>query len=221
MSGQKKLFNKSIKLIYKDIENSESENPSRNIPKRHENVTPVDEDGIVGITLRVKGYFCKNRRWDSGLDFFYKTLNGEVLKPEVFTSAHPDIGKKRILEKLKIDVEDFLIYGTTRKFLRYNLFKIDHQKYNSGRKWESWTKDILLQNNITDMITTKFDDKSLEFLELDYKLNAYEDLVILPDFDISQNNSDGYYKNAKSKWVMVCSKPYALLNVSGTYKFTY
>ena len=101
------------------------------------------------------------------------------------------------------------------------MFKIDHQKYNSGRRWESWTKDILLKNNITDHIETKFDDKTLEFNNLDYKLNAYEDLVILPDFDITQTNSDGYYKNAKSRFVMICSKPYTLFKVSGTYKFTY
>ena len=220
MSGQKKLFNRMVKIIYKDVENIESANPSKNIVKRYENVTPVDADGRAGITLRVKGYFCKARQWDSGLDFYYKTLNTEVLKLEIFTSAYPDIGKKRILEKLKIEIEDLLVYSPTRKFVRYNLFKIDHQKYRPARKWESWTKDILLQNNITDHITTKFDDKSLTFTDLDYKLNAYKDLVILPDFEITQTNSDGY-KNAKSRFVMVCSKPYALFKVSSTYKFTY
>ena len=122
---------------------------------------------------------------------------------------------------MKIEIEDSLLYNSTRKFVRYNSFKIDHQKFNSSRKWESWTKDILLKNNITDHIETKFDEKSLEFTDLDYKLNAYKDLVILPHFDISQTNSDGYYKTRKSKYVMLYSKPYALFKVSGTYKFTY
>ena len=222
MSGQKKLFNRHVKITYKDVENVESDpsNP-RSIISRYENVTPVDADGRVGLTTRLKGYFCKARKWGDGFNFFYVTYNTEALKPEIFTSAHPDIGKKRVLEKLKIEIEDSLIYNKTRKLVRYNLFKIEYQKFNPGRRWESWTKDILLKNNITDHIETKFDDKSLEFDNLDYKLNAYEDLVILPDFDVTQTNSDGYYKNAKQKFVMLCSKPFALFKVSGTYKFTY
>lgn len=78
-----------------------------------------------------------------------------------------------------------------------------------------------MEKNIIDHIGTKFDDKSLEFTNLKYKLNAYEDLVILPDFDITQVNSDGYYKTNKDKFVMICSQPYALFKVSGTYKFSY
>lgn len=46
MSGQKKLFNRHVKIIYKDVANIESDptNP-RPIITRYENVTPVDADG--------------------------------------------------------------------------------------------------------------------------------------------------------------------------------
>lgn len=64
--------------------------------------------------------------------FFYVRYNGEVLKPDIFTAVHPDIGRKCILEKLKIEFDDHLVYNTTRQFVWYNLFKIDHQKYNSS-----------------------------------------------------------------------------------------
>ena len=118
-------------------------------------------------------------------------------------------------------MKDHLLYNPSRQFVRFNLFKIDHQKYNKSRRWESWTKDIRLEENITDHITTKFYERSIEFDDFNFKLNAYENLVILPDFYITQQNSDGYYKNAKDKFVMLCSEPYALFTVSGTYKFSF
>ena len=70
-------------------------------------MTPILSSGSTGATLRLKRYFCERRLWDDGrLDFFYfdqgetysgQTYNGEVIKPEIFTAAHSDIGKKRIL----------------------------------------------------------------------------------------------------------------------------
>ena len=94
--------------MYKDVGNTKPP------PTRYENVT-----GSAGVTLRLKGYFCKRRLWDDGgLDFFYfdqgetysgQTYNGKVIKPEIFTAARFDIGKKRILEKLKIEVKDYLL----------------------------------------------------------------------------------------------------------------
>lgn len=64
MSGQKKLFNRKVKIIYKDVENA---NP---IVTRYQRVTPVDADGREGITLQLRRYFCKRRLWDEGFDFF-------------------------------------------------------------------------------------------------------------------------------------------------------
>lgn len=63
MSGQKKLLNRKVKIIYKDVSNAKP------IIRRYENVTPVDADGCKGLTVQLKGYMCK-RMWDNGLDFF-------------------------------------------------------------------------------------------------------------------------------------------------------
>lgn len=69
--------------------------------------------GKEGVTLRLKGYFCKARKWGDGFNFFHLTYNTEPFKPEIFTAAHPDIGKKGVLERLKIEVEDYLTYTLT------------------------------------------------------------------------------------------------------------
>lgn len=81
--------------------------------------------------------------------------------------------------------------------------------------------NVKLSDNITHLITMHMYGKTVEFKDLNYKLNANKYLIILPVFDIYNENSDGFYKNGSQNWVMLVSQAYVLFTVSGTYKISF
>lgn len=67
--------------------------------------------------------------------------------------AHPDIGKKkRILENLILEFEDFRSKNKLCEFVHYTLFKIDHKKFPNTHTWDKWCAK--LEDNIVDDIST-------------------------------------------------------------------
>ena len=76
---------------------------------------------------REVGYYCQECLWTSGMSYFYNMIDGDVHKPELFTTAHINIGKK-IIEDMTFNF-DHLNYNKDCEIIQYLLVKDNHADY--------------------------------------------------------------------------------------------
>ena len=141
------------------------------------------------------GYLCKKFKWESesNLNYFYQRVTDynsltPIEKLEVFTSSHPDIRKKRIIKDLTVTLDDYLVENKHHKFVFYNLVKINHDDFDKS----DVSKVKILFPSITT-IDDKIESKSIVINNLNWKLNANEDILILPSYLIDDTNTEGLY----------------------------
>ena len=142
----------------------------------------------------MESWLLSKRLWTSGMDYFYNIIDGDIQKPELFTSTHIDIRKKKIIEGLTVEFNDHLKYNKDHEIICYSLVKVDFSKYRNNHNHNKW--GIKHEENIMDNIKTNIYKKKLELKNMNFKLNANEDLLILPGFWVTSQNADGYFNDS-------------------------
>lgn len=69
-------------------------------------------------------------------------------------------------------------------------------------------------------INNDFFMKTINIYDVNYKLNAYEDILLLPSFDKNSSNADKFY-NRSSVLVMHTNRPYVMFNVLVIYMLNF
>ena len=123
----KKILNKNIKLYYADAENASTPQYRSNMK-----IIPLIEYPtiIAGTPETRSGVFCRSRDWVfDGIDYFYNDINYRHESPEFLAVHHVHNSKKRIIKDLTIEYEDYLNKNKERRFVDYNLFRINRDKF--------------------------------------------------------------------------------------------
>ena len=125
-------------------------------------------------------------------------------KKQLFTSAHIDMGGKKS-EDLTVEFNYHLKYNKDREIILYSLVKVGFFKYRNYLCHNQW--GIKHEENIMDNIMTNISKKKLELENMNFKLNANEDLLILTDFWVMSQNADGHF-NDYTKLIFQIIKPF-------------
>ena len=185
MSFSKKLFVKKIKLIYRDAK-SQNKTAIEQMPSVKTLVTPALIIWKVGYCQNV----CGHLEW-----IIFTTLSMVTYKNQNYLPVHTLIsGKKKIIEGLTVEFNDHLKYNKDHEIICYSLVKVDFSKYRNNHNHNKW--GIKHEENIMDNIKTNIYKKKLELKNMNFKLNANEDLLILPGFWVTSQNADGYFNDS-------------------------
>ena len=215
----KKILNKNIKLYYADAENASTPQYRSNVK-----IIPLIEYPTItaGTPETRSGVFCRSRDWVfDGIDYFYNDINYRHESPEFFAVHHVHNSKKRIIKDLTIEYRDYLNKNKERRFADYNLFRINRDKFQKSNLDRS-TWGLSDVENITHGVFTRFSQRKITFTDLNFKLCANEDIIILPNYNVHVDvPTDGYYKSSRSSLVVHTDKPHMMFTITLTYTLSF
>lgn len=214
MNGKKVLFKQYLFPYYDPFSSLVTWTTKR--------ITPISGNKIIDASYTIDssktenktGFFVGSYKWYllTGISHFYATINHYNQSPEFFGLTHHDIGKKRFVKDIEIRLNEHLISDKDRSFMKYRLLKNDHSNFSKTIMKNALDKLFPTIRAASDWMYSK----SLKLTDSNYKLNANEDLIILPETQVDSLNSDGHYEES-SRYAMLCDRPFCTFDILLTY----